>query len=197
MTAMSYLEAMKKCEITQNTILESALEIFLEKGFGAASVPEIVKRASVAQGTFYRYFKNKKECLNRLVEQLVVMFTEDIKYSLEDTSENALITGPARAISSIRKNKPLIQLVILERRSMDPEMMERLFRMRTLVFQDSVKRYIERGDSEQAATIKAQLVNNLIDNVIVSEVLEEQLDLHRGSISTDKMLETIIYNMKV
>ena len=188
---------MKKCDITQNSILASALELFLENGFGATSVPEIVKRASVAQGTFYRYFKNKKACFNLLVEQLVAIFVEEFHYILEDASENAIITGPARAISAIRKNKPLIQLAIVENRYMDPEMMERILHLRALVSQDNVKRLIERGDSEWVATLKAQLVNNLVDSVIVSEVLEGKSELFRGPISTDEMLESIFYKLKV
>lgn len=55
---------------TRNRLLEAAEEIFGEHGFERASIVDITRAASVAQGTFYVYFESKKEIFTELVESL-------------------------------------------------------------------------------------------------------------------------------
>jgi AcrR family transcriptional regulator len=51
----------------QKKILESAIEIFAEKGYSATSTSEIAKKAGVAEGTIFRHYKTKKELLLSIV----------------------------------------------------------------------------------------------------------------------------------
>jgi AcrR family transcriptional regulator len=51
-------------------ILESAAAAFGAKGFHAVTVKDIAKRAGIAHGTFYLYFKDKRAVYRELVEQL-------------------------------------------------------------------------------------------------------------------------------
>lgn len=44
-------------------IIVAAIELFSEKGFEATTTSEIAKKAHVAEGTIYRYFKTKKDLL--------------------------------------------------------------------------------------------------------------------------------------
>jgi len=65
----------RKKEITarrQEQILDGAMEVFIRKGFAAATIPEIARQAGVAAGTIYLYFPNKRELFIKVVEQLVV-----------------------------------------------------------------------------------------------------------------------------
>lgn len=48
-------------------MMNSALELFMEKGIGSTSVQDITKRSGVAKGTFYLYFKDKFDIRNKLV----------------------------------------------------------------------------------------------------------------------------------
>ncbi len=41
-------------------ILEAAVDMFGEKGYASTSTSEIAKRAGVAEGTIFRYYKTKK-----------------------------------------------------------------------------------------------------------------------------------------
>jgi TetR/AcrR family fatty acid metabolism transcriptional regulator len=50
-------------------ILKAAERIFAEMGFAKAKVSEIAKRANVAEGTVYEYFKNKEDLLLSLPEK--------------------------------------------------------------------------------------------------------------------------------
>ena len=50
-------------------IVDGAREIFLARGFDAASMSDIAKAAGVSKGTLYVYFKNKEELFAAIVQQ--------------------------------------------------------------------------------------------------------------------------------
>ena len=47
-------------------ILDAALELFGERGYGGTPVPDVAQRARVAVGTIYRYFPGKEGVVNAL-----------------------------------------------------------------------------------------------------------------------------------
>lgn len=53
----------------RNLITEAAIEVFADKGFHQARVSDIAKRAGVADGTIYLYFKSKEDLLLSIFEQ--------------------------------------------------------------------------------------------------------------------------------
>jgi AcrR family transcriptional regulator len=57
-------------EITRQRILEAAEAVFGELGYYEASISEITRRAGVAQGTFYIYFRTKRDIFVELVKDL-------------------------------------------------------------------------------------------------------------------------------
>src|SRR5690348_13556083 len=52
-------------------ILEAALKVFAEKGFAAARMDDIARRAGVTKGTIYLYFENKEAVFKQLVREAV------------------------------------------------------------------------------------------------------------------------------
>lgn len=48
-------------------ILDAALQVFGELGYGASSVRDIVRRTDLATGTFYNYFPDKESVLHALL----------------------------------------------------------------------------------------------------------------------------------
>jgi AcrR family transcriptional regulator len=45
----------------QQTILDAALDLLLEKGFGATTLDQILEQSGASVGSFYHHFKNKLE----------------------------------------------------------------------------------------------------------------------------------------
>ncbi|HEX5379733.1 MAG TPA: TetR/AcrR family transcriptional regulator [Phenylobacterium sp.] len=52
-------------------IVAAALELFSEKGFAAARLDEIARRAGVSKGAIYLYFATKEDIFRAVVEQAV------------------------------------------------------------------------------------------------------------------------------
>jgi AcrR family transcriptional regulator len=80
-------------------ILNSALEIFSQKGFASSTIPEIARAAGLAPGTIYLYFSSKRELFIKVVESLIVTplidifesdSTSDFSTALQTVLENRL-----------------------------------------------------------------------------------------------------------
>ena len=55
---------------------EAALELFLAEGIPGVTIDQIVDRAGVAKGSFYRYFRDKEELVASLLEPLAARMAE-------------------------------------------------------------------------------------------------------------------------
>jgi len=61
----------KDLDNKKSRLLYAAKEIFAEKGLEKATISEIVKKAGMAQGTFYLYFSSKKALIPALANDLL------------------------------------------------------------------------------------------------------------------------------
>ena len=61
----------KRSREKQVQLLGAALALFAEKGYEATSVDAITARAGVAVGSFYQHFRNKRQLLLVLMDQLL------------------------------------------------------------------------------------------------------------------------------
>ncbi|RDW18947.1 TetR/AcrR family transcriptional regulator [Oceanobacillus chungangensis] len=68
---------------TRQKILDTAEEIFGEKGYFETSIVDITVKAGVAQGTYYNYFPTKKSIYDELVRQLSSSLRYEIKVAME------------------------------------------------------------------------------------------------------------------
>lgn len=59
----------KESNETREKILDTAEEIFFEKGFDGARVDEIAKKANVNKASIYYYFESKEKILESLLEK--------------------------------------------------------------------------------------------------------------------------------
>lgn len=61
----------KKSDDKRQRILEAATRVFARKGYFAARVSEIARKAGVADGTIYLYFRNKEDILVSLFDDVM------------------------------------------------------------------------------------------------------------------------------
>ncbi|MBY7143217.1 TetR/AcrR family transcriptional regulator [Virgibacillus sp. NKC19-3] len=75
---------MKKTKPKYNQIIEAAVEVIAENGYHASQVSKIAKKAGVADGTIYLYFKNKEDILVSVFEEKMGQFIERIIESIQE-----------------------------------------------------------------------------------------------------------------
>ena len=59
----------KRRPLTITALLDAALELFAEQGFGATSIPDICARAGLTKGAFYSNFANKDSLFLALLDR--------------------------------------------------------------------------------------------------------------------------------
>ena len=81
-TTMGKVDDNKKLKLI--SMLDSAFQLFTDKGIAKTSISDIVESSGVAKGTFYLYFKDKFDIRNKLV---VYQSTKVLKTAYEATME--------------------------------------------------------------------------------------------------------------
>ncbi len=65
------MRIVKDPEERRNEILDAAERLFQSKGYGKATINDILNEVGVAKGTFYYYFKSKEDVLDAIVTRYV------------------------------------------------------------------------------------------------------------------------------
>ncbi|PEP23700.1 TetR/AcrR family transcriptional regulator [Bacillus wiedmannii] len=107
----------------QMRILEAAVDMFGEKGYASTSTSEIAKRAGVAEGTIFRYYKTKKDLLLAVVMPtltkfaapfFVQAFAKEIFKSKYESYEGLLRVVINNRFEFAQKHFPMIKILIQE-----------------------------------------------------------------------------------
>lgn len=103
-------------------ILAAALEVFAERGFQAARLEEVAKRAGVSKGALYLYFETKADLFRAVVTEAISTNIERVRAmaSAEVPFETAARMGlglMARTLVVDRRISGVVKLVISESRN--------------------------------------------------------------------------------
>lgn len=102
-------------EERKKQILESALKVFVEKGYNGATTLEIAKRADISEVTLFRHFTSKQEIFMEGIEPIIfTTLKESIVASKELSPEKQLEYILRERISLISKNYKVIRLILME-----------------------------------------------------------------------------------
>ncbi len=99
----------------ENSLFQAGYDLFTTKGIHDTAISDIVKKAGVAKGTFYLYFKDKYDLLDRIVlNKSAQVLCEAIKYnnSMEFASfEDEVLSFVNYIIEYLKKDKLLLKLI--------------------------------------------------------------------------------------
>ena len=56
----------------EKQILEAAMAVFSEKGYGVATIPDIAEKASLAVGSIYNYYSSKRELFLAVIKNFII-----------------------------------------------------------------------------------------------------------------------------
>ncbi|MCT4542465.1 MAG: TetR/AcrR family transcriptional regulator [Vallitalea sp.] len=99
----------------KNAIFSSAYELFTTKGFDKTAINDIVKKAGVAKGTFYLYFRDKNQILDSIIlKKSSVIIKEAFQYSIDKRKDNitdSIICFTDYIIEYLKDNIILLKLI--------------------------------------------------------------------------------------
>lgn len=95
-------------------ILRAAEKLFTAYGYKKVSIDEIVKKAGIAKGTFYLYFKNKDEVYCRILEGYKTAAHKCIKTMVKQVTDlrTRLYIKFVGALHFFAKNKILKEIIL-------------------------------------------------------------------------------------
>ncbi|KGX93425.1 TetR family transcriptional regulator [Pontibacillus halophilus JSM 076056 = DSM 19796] len=172
---------MKKNRPKYKQIIDAAVEVIAENGYHASQVSKIAKKAGVADGTIYLYFKNKEDILVSLFQEKMGQFVETIEQEIE-THSNAsdmLLTLIQVHYHQLAKDHQLAVVTQLELRQSNKEL--------RLKINDVLKGYlmvidkiVEKGMNDGSFNehmdrrLVRQMVFGTLDETVTNWVMNDQ-----------------------
>lgn len=145
-------------------ILTAALSVFAEKGFAAARMDDIAKRAGVTKGTIYLYFDTKADVFEALLNQTVGARLDDTAGLMRahDGPASALLAAVLRNLGQFLATSDLVVLpkIVIAEAGNFPEL-ARFYRQEV----------IERGLSLFGAIIKKGIAQGEFRDVPVDHAV--------------------------
>src|SRR2546423_12012928 len=102
----------RRKEARPQEILDAALKLFAEKGFAAARMDDVARRAGVTKGTIYLYFPSKEELFKSLVRAAIGGTLEQVTAYAEayEGSARDLLVSVLRTIGTVMRTSDRIVL---------------------------------------------------------------------------------------
>lgn len=110
----------------KNRILEAGLYLFSQKGFNQTTTKDLAKKAKVAEGTIFRYFKTKKDILIEITTNgWIEILTELLTELSEMENYKAIANMMRKRMFNLKKNHHLFRVCFLEAQ-FHPELRDRI-----------------------------------------------------------------------
>ena len=134
-------------EERKQQLLESALELFCEKGVDGTTMHQLAEHAGVSYGLFYHYFSSKDEVLNTAVRQTTVLPLIEEFLSAHDEPARSLLMGlPAFYLEVMETRREIVWLLFTESRKR-PGLAEKLSEL-AVDFRKTLSDYLKARASQ-------------------------------------------------
>ncbi|MBB6452040.1 TetR/AcrR family fatty acid metabolism transcriptional regulator [Salirhabdus euzebyi] len=172
---------MKKNKPKYKQIIDAAVEVIAENGYHASQVSKIAKKAGVADGTIYLYFKNKEDILVSLFQEKMGQFVERIKEDIEkkDNASDKLYSLIQMHFRQLAENHNLAIVTQLELRQSNKDLRLKIndvLKGYLGIVDEILKEGIEEGLYHPEINIKLvrQMIFGTLDEVVTNWVMKEQ-----------------------
>ncbi|QQK76970.1 TetR/AcrR family transcriptional regulator [Salicibibacter cibarius] len=188
----------------QIAIIETATELFAEKGYAGTSTNEIAHKASVSEGTIFKHFKSKKGLLMAIVSPMTMkLFAPMIKKDLDKVldQEFEYFQDLVRAMIDNRKafiqnNLPMLRILIQEI-PFHPELKEQFIEyIGKDIFEkigQIIKYYQDKGQLVEMdqKTIIRTIASSILSYIVARYVLLPEADWDSEEIETERIVQIL------
>ncbi|SDM96921.1 TetR/AcrR family transcriptional regulator [Sediminibacillus halophilus] len=161
---------MKNTKPKFNQIIDAAVEVIAMNGYHSSQVSKIAKKAGVADGTIYLYFKNKEDILVSLFQEKMGQFIERIEQEIaeKNNAEEKLLELIQLHFRQLGANLPLAIVTQLELRQSNPDLRKKI--------NDVLKRYLTVIDSIIEEGIEEKLFQENLNKKLVRQMIFGTID---------------------
>lgn len=98
---------------TRRLLLDTAYELFLEKGYDKTTIKELAERAGVAQGTIFKHFQDKTALIVAAMDTDMRAVEEACFESIPDTDLKSQLVYITRQFYGFYKPKPALGNILI------------------------------------------------------------------------------------
>ena len=134
----------------RSDIISAAAQIFRVKGYQAASMQDIADAVHLQKASLYHHVESKQEILLTILNQALDLLIADMQAVLASDlpSDEKLREAIRVYVSRLAEDPDLAAVLLLEHRSLEPELLERHIRRRDRyerLWRDLVRQGVEDG----------------------------------------------------
>jgi AcrR family transcriptional regulator len=146
---------------TRERLLQAAVDLYSAKGFGGASVEDVVRRAGVTKGAFYHHFESKAHLIMAIHNGFVDLQIGEITGIIEKglTPEETLAEAIVVVVRNVLNRKESVTLFIREYPAM-PDDVNRAVRARRREYEQLLVGVIDRG--RESGVFHTELPTNVL-----------------------------------
>lgn len=128
-------------------ILEAAKALFLQRGLDAVTIRDVIHQTELSIGTFYNYFRTKEDLLRTLVEEQVLVLTDQLREVRRGarTLEEFVRGAYRAAFSAIVQDPGLYQLMMRNEHAVRSLYQDGIMGVSTRALRDDIRDAIHRG----------------------------------------------------
>lgn len=172
---------MKKNKPKYKQIIEAAVIVIAENGYHASQVSKIAKKAGVADGTIYLYFKNKEDILISVFEEKMGQFIDEIAHrtNKEKDASQKLYTLIEMHFHQLAANHHLAIVTQLELRQSNSSLRLQINKV-LKPYLTVIDHIVEEGKQENVfrhdlnTPLVRQMIFGTLDETVTNWVMKEQ-----------------------
>ncbi|WP_243654970.1 TetR/AcrR family transcriptional regulator [Nocardia alba] len=140
----------RKAELRRE-IIDTAFDCFAEKGYHATGIADIATRLGIGHGTFYRYFANKRDIIDHVIDEVSGRIFGALDQNMEPESTATieeygdLIDRISDSLGRVVREDPrAAHLLLFHTTGIDDELTERVYGLIDAT-EILMTRYLEHG----------------------------------------------------
>ena len=173
--------ARRRSDDKRSRILQAAVKVFARRGYFAARVADVARRAGVADGTIYLYFRNKEDILVSLFDEVMSEHLEGKRREMEpgEPAPVRLRAIAERHLALLGRNRDLAVVFQVELRQ-STKFMERFTASWLQDYFTLIAEVIEQGQREGSlrpdlpVKVATKAFFGVLDEMVTSWILSRK-----------------------
>ena len=190
-----------KTDNKHDRILHAAIEVFAENGYFNSRISDIAKKADVADGSIYLYFKNKEQILMAAIDYAFTIFMNAAKTEMATIADprERLTRLAALHLESLGANRGLAMVFQTELRQ-SAKFLSEFSHHRLIAYFDLIREVVRDGQAsgqfrkEVSDKIFANCFFGALDAITTSWLLSER-DYNLG-LAADAIVDVVMNGME-